>query len=122
MIDKKQIQKHIKEIEGNIAMYSKQLPLTVFARTTRERKFNERDFEIVRDVQNILQSICQDWIDEIIDDKEISEWAGKIMYEKYNPSILQALLNDDVFDFIMLLDDYYFYKTGENQANIELDN
>ena len=35
MIDKKQIQKYIKEIEGNIAMYSKQLPLTVFARTTR---------------------------------------------------------------------------------------
>ena len=37
------------------------------------------------------------------------------MYEKYNPSILQALLNDDVFDFIMLLDDYYFYKTGEKE-------
>ncbi len=115
MITKKQIQKHIKEIEKNIAMYSEKLPLTVFARMARKQKFSEKDFEIVRDVQNILQSVCQDWADGIIDDKEISEWAGKIMYEKYNPSILQAILNDDVFDFIMLLDDYYFYKTGEKE-------
>lgn len=112
MITKRKEQRYIEEIEDSIRKYSKKLPLSIFARTTREREFSEKDFEIVSDVQNILQSICQDWVNRIIDDKEISEWAGKIMYEKYNPSILQALLNDDVFDFIMLLDDYYFYKTG----------
>lgn len=107
-------QKHIKEIEDSIRKYAQELPIDSFTRNP-----SKGDIKIAMDVKNILHSVCKDWVNEIIDDSEISEWAGKLMYAKYSPHTLRAILNEDVFYFLMLLDDYSFYKTGEKENSYD---
>jgi len=98
---------YIKIIEEYINYFSGDIPIEEYKNIGEKEDRNE---EIVKEIYKELPQKCKKYIEGEIDVKEINEYASILLYSKYNPDILRNALSDRVFDFLMLLDEFLFFK------------
>ena len=98
---------YIKIIEEYINYFSGNIPIEEYKNIGNKEEKNE---EIVNEIFKELPIKCKEYIKGDIDVKEINEYASILLYSKYNPDILRNALSDRVFDFLMLLDEFLFFK------------
>lgn len=98
---------YIKIIEEYINYFSGNIPIEEYRNVGNKENKNE---EIVNEIFKELPLKCKEYIKGDIDAKEIKEFASMLLYNKYNPDILKDTLSDRVFDFLMLLDEFLFFK------------
>jgi len=98
---------YIKIIEEYINYFSGNIPIEEYRNVSDKENSHK---EIVNEIYNELSDKCKKYIQGDITDKDISKYASMILYSKYNPGIIRDALSDRVFDFLMLLDEFLFFK------------
>lgn len=98
---------YIKIIEEYINYFSGNIPIEEYKNVGDKENSNG---EIVKEIYKELPDKCNKYINGDINAKEIKEYASILLYSKYNPDILRNALSDRVFDFLMLLDEFLFFK------------
>lgn len=71
--------------------------------------FTDREKDIIEDVAKQVQNNCSEFLNGKISSRDIEQLAGYLMFGQYNPKLLHRLLDEDFFNFIMLLGEYTHY-------------
>lgn len=105
-MDKK---KFLETIENDIQKYSKKLSFYDYSRNIPNYTFTDREKDIIEDVAKQVQNNCSEFLNGKMSSRDIEQLAGYLMFGQYNPKLLHRLLNEDFFNFIMLLGEYTHY-------------
>lgn len=103
-------EEYIKIINEYIKYFSGNVPIDKYKRKQLKEKNNE---DIIKEIYKELPKKCRDYIQGNINASMIKEYASNLLYKKYNPNILRDILSDEVYDFLMLLDEFLFFRGEE---------
>lgn len=103
-------EEYIKIINEYIKYFSGNVPIDKYRRKQLEKNDNE---EIIKEIYKELPKKCKEYINGDINASMIKEYASNLLYKKYNPNILRDTLSDEVYDFLMLLDEFLFFREEE---------
>lgn len=106
-MEKKQ---YIKIIEDYINYFAQDIPIEEFRRMASEKNNNEN---IVIEIHKDLVNKCKKYLKKEIGPKELKDYAANMLFKKYNPNILRDTLSDRVYDFLLLLDEFLFFREEE---------
>ncbi|MHC1716736.1 MAG: hypothetical protein AB9915_02545 [Candidatus Dojkabacteria bacterium] len=111
-MEKKQ---YLKTIEEYIDYYSKDVSFNEYSRVIPEREMSEKEISIVKEIHEKLPILCKEYLNNNNNDsQQLVEYARELLFKKYNPNILGEILSNGVYDFLMLLDEFPFFK-GESE-------
>lgn len=107
-------EKYLEKINKYIRYYCQDLSFDEFKREVPGRDLSEREINIVRGIYEDLSKLCKKYVDKKITPKELESYASNMLYKEYNPNLLYLILSRDVYDFLIMLDEFTFYSEEDN--------
>lgn len=107
-------EKYLEKINKCIRYYCQDLSFDEFKSEVPGRDLSEKEINIVRGIYQDLSKLCKEYVDKKITPKELENYASNVLYKEYNPNLLYLILSRDVYDFLIMLDEFTFFLEKEN--------
>ena len=107
------IKKNLETINDYIDYYQQDLPEDEYSREIPDKELSSEQLDIVNEIYSELPNKCREFKRGDIGAEQLQEYASNLLYAKYNPDILYEVLSREVYDFLMLLDEFTFFLKKE---------
>jgi hypothetical protein len=98
--------KYLKTIQEYIEYFAQDRAIEEYFRKIPEDKLTSNEKQIIQSIYSKLPLLCRRYKNQKIKAEKLQDYASTLLYKKYNPNVLYRILDRNLYDFLMLLDEY----------------